>query len=600
MNNILSNIYYSPSKRQSNYRNYILIGLLVIITVSVLLTTLILIKSENGYYRHDAITKAQKNKIANPDAHYPKLVLWITIDQLRADFVSRMKNKFGTKGFRYLLENGIWYTNANFRHSTTLTTVGHASLFTGGNAAQHGIPANHWLHPETKEHIYSVEDKRHKIIDKKIRPHEGVSPRNLTSTTVGDELIKASKGKSKVFSVSIKDRGAIIPGGHRGKAFWYYTNSGEFITSTYYYKKYPHWVAAWNEKKKADRYKKQYWKLFRNYHTYISKDIDDRPQEKGYKKLGTTFPHPLSNENPEDFYSSLRYTPMGDELTLDFAFELMKQESLGFDDTTDMMAISFSALDYIGHAFGPNSMEYEDHILRIDAILEELFNFIDAKIGLEKTLIILASDHGINAIPEYSKSLNLFAGRHYPDKFIKRIDLALKKKYGVQEDFVTDFWLPGIYLNTDIIKKLNLDIKEIEKTVAEEIVKVPGIALALTRSDLMAGNVPDDPIAQKVKASFHPKRSGNVLIVQNLYWHLDYYPEKYAAMHGSPYKYDTHVPIMISGPGIRPQVVNRPVCPEDIASTVCSYLEIPTPSGSIGTPLKEVRVYTVKSSQVEY
>lgn len=599
MNNLLSNIYYSLFKKQSNYRNYILISLLVIITVGILLTSLILIKSENGYSRHDAITRAQEDKIANPDAHYPKLVLWITIDQLRADFVNRMKNRFGTKGFRYLMENGIWYTNANFRHSTTITAVGHASLFTGGNAAQHGFPGNHWLDPKTRNFISAVEDNRHKIIGKKTIPHEGVSPRNLTSTTVGDELIKASRGKSRVFSVSIKDRGAIIPGGYRGKAFWYYTNSGEFITSTYYYKKYPHWVAAWNEEKKANRYKNQYWELFRNRHTYISKDMDDRPQEKGYKKLGTTFPHPLSNENPEDFYSSLRYTPMGDELTLDFAFELMKQENLGFDDATDMMAISFSALDYVGHAFGPNSLEYEDHILRIDAILAELFDFIDAKIGLEKTLIILASDHGINAIPEYSKSLNLFAGRHYPDKFMNRINLALQKKYGVQEDFVTAFWLPSIYLNTDIIKKLNLDIKEVEKIVAEEIVRVPGIACAFTRSDLIAGNIPDDPIAQKVKAAFHPKRSGNVLIVQNKYWYLDHYPEEYAAMHGSPYKFDTYVPVMISGPGIRHQVVNRPVCPEDIASTVCSYLEILTPSGSTGTPLKEVRAYAAKTSQVE-
>jgi arylsulfatase A-like enzyme len=597
MNTLLANIYYSPSKKQSNYRNYILIGLLVIITAGALLTTLLLIKSGHDYSLHNAITKAQENKIANPDAHYPKLVLWITIDQLRADFVSRMKDRFGSRGFRYLMENGIWYTNANFRHATTITAVGHASLFTGGNAAQHGLPGNHWLHPKTRNFISAAEDNRHKIIGKKNRPHEGVSPRNLTSTTVGDELIKASGGKSRVFSVSIKDRGAIIPGGHRGKAFWYYITSGEFITSTYYYKKYPHWVKAWNEEKKADRYKNQYWKLFHNRHTYIYKDMDDRPQEKGYKKLGTTFPHPLYNENPEDFYSSLRYTPMGDELTLDFAFELMKQENPGFDDATDIMAISFSALDYVGHAFGPNSLEYEDHILRVDAILAELFDFIDAKIGLEKTLIILASDHGVNAIPEYSKSLNLFAGRHDPDKFIKHINLALQKKYGVQEDLITAFWVPSIYLNTDIIQKLNLDISEVEKIVAEEIVKVPGIACAFTRSDLMAGNIPDDPIAQKVKAAFHPKRSGNVLIVQNRYWYLDHYPDEYAAMHGSPYKCDTHVPIMISGPGIRHKIVNRPVCPEDIASTVCSYLEIPAPSGSTGTPLKEVRAYAAKSSQ---
>lgn len=516
------------------------------------------------------------------------LVLWITIDQLRADIFENIHTRFSLKGFGYLIENGIWYKNAEFLHSTTLTSVGHAALFTGGNVSRHGISGNDWIDSITGDRVYCVGDNRHNILHQKKIPYKGVSPLNLTSSTVGDELIKGTNRNSCVFSVSIKDRGAIIPAGHLGKAFWYSTKSGQFITSTYYYPEYPVWVNQWNKKKEADRYKNHRWDLLYDKSSYIFKDSDSRLQEKGYKKLGTTFPHDLSNENLEDYYSSLQYTPIGDELTLNFVLELMKMEKLGQHDQPDMLAVSFSGLDYVGHAFGPHSLEYEDHILRLDIILETLFSHVDKTIGMNNTLIILASDHGVDLIPEYHQSINVPAGRLNPEEFILTANTALKKKYGIEEDLIQTFWNPYVYLELDTIKKLGLNISGIEKAAANELINFPGIAMAVTRTELQEGHIPPSPVMEKIRAAFHPERSGNVFIVQEKHWYLYHDPDTYAAMHGSPYEYDTHVPVLLAGKGLKPQIVNRAVHPENIAPTIAFYLQINPPSGSIGSPLKEI------------
>ncbi len=395
--------------------------------------------------------------------------------------------------------------------------------------------------------------------------------------------------------MSIKDRGAILPGGQLGKAFWYSSGSGKFVTSTYYYSDYPEWVKAWNARDLAGEYKDDTWTLKEPRANYVYGEQDDREGEKGYKHLKRTFPHVLGNAKKDsDFYKALRFTPMGDELTLAFVKELVKRERVGQGDATDMLAISFSVTDYIGHAYGPNSLEAEDNLIRLDATLADLFSFIDETIGLDKTLIVLSSDHGIDQVPEtlttgfYMTRHGEGSGRHDPKRFLATVDAALQKRYGSQESFVTAFWNPSIYLNLETVKKLKLDVSEVEDALRDEILKVPGFALAVTRTDLLAGKVTGTPILDKVQRAFHPTRSGNVLIVQKPGWYL--YPEVdlFAAMHGSPYSYDTYVPIMFAGPGIKPAVVSRLVGPEDIAATVTNYLRIKPPSGSVGEVLTEV------------
>ncbi len=518
----------------------------------------------------------------------PKLIVQITIDQLRGDMPWRFKDRLGPSGFRYLMDNGVSYTNAHYQHSTTFTAVGHATLATGGNAAQHGLAGNDWYDVTTGKRMYCVEDDRHPIIGKEPAAHKGTSPRNLTASTIGDELVIASGGRSRVFSVSIKDRGAILPGGHLGKAFWYSSGSGKFVSSTYYYDDYPAWVTTWNAQDHAGTYRDKTWDLLRDREQYVFKDQDDRPFEKSYKHLGRTFPHALGNEDAKAFYAALRFTPMGDEITLAFVKELMQQEKVGQGDSTDMLAVSFSATDYLGHAFGPNSLEAEDNLLRLDETLADFLSFIDSQVGLDQTLVVLSSDHGTDEIPEYKESLGVAAGRHRPDEFMAQANAALQRRFGSNETLVVAFWNPSLYLDAEAVTKLGVDVATVEQALAEEMMKLKGFTLALTRTDLMAGNVPNTSTGNRLQAAFHPTRSGNVLIVQDPFWYLYPKPDQFSAMHGSPYTYDTYVPIMIAGPGIKAAKSTRPVAPRDIAPTITAYLGIKPPSGATGVPLVEV------------
>ena len=519
-------------------------------------------------------------------ANQPKLVVLITVDQLRGDIPMRFKERFGSGGFRYLMDKGAYYTNAHYQHATNFTAVGHATLATGGNGQQHGLAGNDWHDFESNQQVYCVEDDRHNILGRPKKAHEGTSPRNLTSTTFGDELIIATGKRSRVFSVSVKDRGAILPGGHLGKAFWYSTSTGEFVTSTYYYSDYPAWVKAWNGQKFADQYKDKAWTLMYEEKTYVNSIPDTH--ERPYGGLSKAFPKAMSAVDPKKYYGALRFTPFGDELTLRFAQELLRQEKLGQGQHTDMLAISFSVTDYIGHAHGIESVEYEDNILRLDRTLAELFKTIDTEVGLSRTLIVLSSDHGMDMVPENKSELGYEAGRHYPEKFIDTVNAGLQKRYNTKEKLVIAFWNPSLYLDLKAVQNLQLDRAAVEDALAEEILKVPGMSLAVTRTNLLRGDVPDNPIMNKVQRSFHTKRSGNVVIVQDPYWYLYPKPEEFAGMHGSPYSYDTYVPIMIAGPGVGAQAVARPVAPEDIASTVALYLGTVPPSGSVGSPLVEV------------
>nr|ABC24661.1 PhoA [uncultured bacterium] len=521
-------------------------------------------------------------------AETPRLVLFIAVDQLRGDMPIRYQERFGEGGFRYLMEQGFHYRNAHYRHSNTFTAVGHATLATGGNTPQHGIVGNEWFDRASGSGMNAVEDQAHPLLGVEGAAGEGRSPRNLTSSTFGDELVLASGGASRVFGVSIKDRGAVILGGHLGKSFWYEPESGRFVTSSFYYAEYPAWVSAWNGAKPADAWLGASWSLLNPVDTYIYGAQDDRPEERPYKAMGNTFPHPLPAEAGKDYYGNLRFTPMGDVLTLQFARELMRAEEVGQRDATDILTISLSATDYIGHAFGPNSLESEDNQLQLDRSLAEFFAEVDRLVGLDRTLIVLSSDHGIDEIPEYTQHLGCDAGRHVPEEFIAAANGALKARFGIADDLVLTFQNPSLYLDEARVQALGLALPEVERALADAMVALPGFDMAVTRSDLLEGRVPNTKVMDMVTRAFHPKRSGNVLVVQSPSWYL--YPEaqKYAAMHGSPYSYDTYVPIFFAGPGVVSGASQRPVAPEDVASTITAYLGIKPPSGNMGNPLLEV------------
>ncbi len=524
----------------------------------------------------------------------PKLVLQITVDQLRGDLPARYLDRLGQGGFRYLLEQGTHYANAHYRHANTETAVGHATLFTGADPSRHGVVGNEWIDPATGKSIYNTEDDRHHLIGKEAKPHEGVSPRNLLSSTIGDELVVSNAGQSRVFSVSIKDRGAIIPGGHAGKAFWFSKSSGEFVSSTYYFDKYPDWVKKWNKAKPADQYRGKTWELLHNRSDYTAKDMDDRPYEASLEPLGRTFPHQYGDN--KYLYLILTLTPAGDELTLDFTKTLIENEKLGQGDKVDFLAVSFSSTDYIGHLFGPSSLESEDNILRLDRNLADLFKYVDKKVGLENTLIVLSADHGAPEAPEYMTELGMNAGRFDFTYFKEQgpLNSVLQKKFG-RDDLIATHSHPYLYLNMSAIEEAKLDINTVENFIAKEAMKIPGITYAQTRGDLLAGKTANSPIQDQIRRNFHPIRSGNIHLIQEQYWFLHSTDEaqkmgleNIAAIHGSPWVYDTYVPIFFAGNGLPAQKVFRRVSPTDIAPTLAAYLNIKSPSGSIGDPLNEV------------
>ena len=476
------------------------------------------------------------------------LILQITVDMLKGEMPFRQYPHLDG-GIRYLMDNGVAYRNAHLQHSTTFTAVGHAVIATGAAAAQHGLAGNDWADRRTGERIYCVADPDAQPLIE--ATSLGTSPRNLTASTFGDEIVLSSGEKSRVFSVSVKDRGAIIPGGRLGKAFWYDSNSGRFFTSDWYYDVLPEWVIRFNDSPRPERYQGREWTLEDAPNTYIFAHQDERQEERGYANLGTRFPHRYDPPIYTQYFGGLRFSPAGDELTLDFALALIDNESVGQRGHTDVLAVSFSALDYVGHAFGTFSLEYEDQVRQVDRIIGELLDVIDKRIGLERTLVVLTSDHGADDIPEYQSRRGLDAGRHYPLAFMRRANAALKARFGIDDDLLMAFWNPSLYLKP--------------------------------------GNLPDTPLMHKLQRAFHPQRSGNVLVIQDPFWYLYPDAEAFAAMHGSPYAYDTHVPIIAAGPGIpRGVIVDRPVAVSSIAPTLTTYVGARSPSGADHPPLIEL------------
>jgi predicted AlkP superfamily pyrophosphatase or phosphodiesterase len=527
----------------------------------------------------------------SPTFEKPRLVLQITVDQMRGDFPMRYKDRLGEGGFRYLMEKGTHYVNAHFQHADTETPIGHAALFTGTYPAHNGIVAGNWFDEDKGRVIYNCEDDRYPMIGKEPAKGEGRAPTNLLSSTIGDEMVISNNGQSRMFSVSIKDRGAILPGGHTGKAFWYSKSDGSFTSSTYYYQEYPDWVTQWNAKKLADKYKDTSWELLHDVSTYVFGKDDDRPFEVDLFGLGTTFPHPVKGDS-KYFYASLIATPFGDELTADFAKTLIKEEKLGLGKNTDFMAISFSVTDYIGHVFGPSSLEAEDNVLRVDRLLADLFQFIDEQVGLDQTLIIVSADHGMCEAPEHLQSLGFEVGRLTSETIVKgTVQTALQARLGVPAGVIRLYEHPYVYLNEEEIQKTKYSIAEIETAVAEEIIKIPGLIGAVTRTDLLKGSFAPTPINMKILNNFHRKRSGHVHVIADQFWFFAYAMEttlEIAAIHASPWTYDSYVPLFFAGYNVPAQRIVRPVTPYDIAATIATSLEIKPPSGSVGVPLVEV------------
>ncbi|MBT8039417.1 MAG: alkaline phosphatase family protein [Xanthomonadales bacterium] len=519
-------------------------------------------------------------------ADKPDLVLQITVDQLRADVIRRHFDRFGEGGFQYLVEHGTVYANARYRHANTMTAVGHATLATGGNSTQHGMVSNSWWDRERSEHVNCLQDEQSPFVDETTRT--GRSPLRLTSSTFSDELILATGGASRSFGVSTKDRGAIILAGRGGKAYWYSTQTGRYTTTTWYHREHPEWVEAWNERDLAAAYAGQTWSLLADHESYAAVDRDDRPFEVPRGELGITFPHVMSDSTSGRYFSDLRYSPWADELTLSFTQALIEAEKPGQRGATDYLSVSFSATDYVGHAYGPYSLEAEDNLLRLDRVIAALLASVDQAVGLQNTLVVLSSDHGVQATPEYSGTHGFVGGRIGTAEMLGPINDLLSTYFETDERLIAAFSRPSLFLDLEALRRAGISRTHAEVALAREVVKLDGVRAAFTRTDLLEGNLPATALARSVAHAFHPQRSGDVYVVAEPFWFFGYDTQGDAATHGSHYPADAHVPLIFSGPGVPRTSVYRPVAPRDVAPTLSAYLGVLPPSGSVGEVLGEV------------
>jgi len=518
-----------------------------------------------------------------------RLVLQITVDQFRGDLPTRYFDRLGKGGLR---------------HANTETVVGHATLSTGTDPAIHGMVANVWLDRTTGELRYNIEDADFPLVGEgggvdastevdptqKLAGTQGRSPRAIQTTTIADEIRLSLGPDAKVFGVSVKDRGAVAMVGHGGAAYWFSKSAGRMVSSTFYMDAYPSWVEKWNAEGVSARYADTAWELSTPPEAYLFGAADDQEWETDFPGFGRTFPHPYGPADGKYFTTLLTLSPAGDEIVGDFARTLFDAEELGKDDVTDYLSVSFSSTDYVGHIYGVSSLESEDNLHRLDRTLAALFQHVEDTVGLDHTLVVLSADHGASEAPGYLNSLGI-GGQYFDFEEIDRAEAiaALKAEFGLAEELIDQFFQPYLYLNRAAIAANGLELSEVARSVAEELRKFPGIAYAVSSEDLRAGAVARTPVTNAILANFHEDRSGDIYVVFEPHWFVaDFDGLTVTGSHGSPWGYDSHVPVIWMGPGITPARIAGRAETVDIAPTIAAYLGIRPPSGARGAVLAEV------------
>lgn len=520
-------------------------------------------------------------------AEHPKLIVQLTVDQLRGDLLHRYQKHFvnqrNRKGFNRFLEQGITYTNTHYRHAATLTAVGHATLATGTIPSQHGIIANNWFDPVNGAKMYCVADASVTLLGDK---GYAASPANLTASTFSDQLHMGSGGKAKVFGVSIKDRGAVLLAGHFGKAFWFNKKTGNFVSSSYYYDQLPEWATNFNTSGEKTRFLGKEWRLSKDEDQYIN-DASNRIFQIPPKGFSRGFPHTMPKLTNETYFRMIASSPFGDEMTLNFAKNIIEQEGLGKDDITDYLSISFSINDYLGHAYGPHSMEAEDGLIKLDSMLAEFFYYLDKRFGLENVLLAISADHGVDAIPEYKKSIGFAGFRKDMKAPVQQAAMELIKEISPDNAInpLRAVETPNIYFDHPALKAAGIPIKEFTRKLTQKLTDIKGIAYAFPNDQIKQSDSSRDPVISRIYNNFVNDRSGDVVIVQAPSTMMGDYA---AATHGSPYRYDTHVPMHFAGWKIKPQRVDRLTSPEDLAVTLSSLMNLTPPDRATGQVLPEV------------
>ena len=511
----------------------------------------------------------------------PKLVVGLMVDQMRWDFLYRYADRYSEDGFKRLLREGFTCENTFIPYSQTVTAAGHATVYTGTTPAIHGIMGNEWYERSLERSVYCVEDATVKTIGgaPKAQP---MSPRNMWSTSVTDELRLATNFRSKVIGIAIKDRGGILPAGHSANAaYWYDAASGNWVTSTYYMEQLPAWVKGFNDRKVVDSFLRMDWNTLYAIDTYAQSDADDVAYEGvSNGDARPVFPHKLSHLAAKNF-GSISGTPHGSTFTLEFAKSALLAEELGKDAVTDFLAVSLSSPDYTGHQYGPNSIEIEDTYLRLDRDLANFLRFLDAKVGKGQWTLFITADHGVAHVPGYLEKRKIPASTLGYARTL--VDKALTEKFGVK-GIIADADNYQMYLNHRLIDSLKLDGEAVRRTLIDELNRDPNILTAFDNRNISAANLPA-PVRERFLNGFNAKRGGDVQMVLKP---QVYAGQKTGTTHGSWYPYDAHIPLVWMGWGIRQGRTVRETYMTDIAPTLSSLLRIQMPNGSIGHAIPEL------------
>ncbi len=515
----------------------------------------------------------------------PKLVVGIVVDQMRMEYLYRFSPYFSENGFKRLINQGFLYTNMHYNYVPTHTAPGHASIYTGTTPSNHGIIGNSWFNRSLKKEMYCTEDSSVQPLGDPEKNEEGLmSPKNLLSTTITDELRLSTNFRGKVFGVSMKDRGAILPAGHFANRAYWLSNNGNFISSTFYGKDFPQWVTSYNQEKKHMKYIQEGWKLLKDPTVYKESLTDENPYEimPSAKDKKAVFPYDLKSAYEKDGAKILKATPFANSMVADFAKELLVQEQLGKDEDTDFLTVSFSATDVIAHLTGPRSMETEDTYLRLDETLADFLSYLDAKVGKGKYLVFLTSDHSGAENPLFLHD----KGYEVSSIDYKEVTRQLKdfsvKTFG--KDFIVSYYTQNVFLDEEAIAQAGKDKKEIISKLVDYIETLPGVKRAYTEEQILNAS-PTDEHASMIFRGYDKTQNGQIYVLQKPAY-MEYMVQ--GTTHGSSYAYDTHVPAIFYGWKIPYGVSHKKEFITEIAPTLSQKISITFPNSTSAQVLNEV------------
>lgn len=518
---------------------------------------------------------------ANAQIKRPKLVVGMVIDQMRWDYLYRYNELYQPGGFKRLLGEGFTCENTYIPYVPTYTAVGHTTVYTGSVPFYHGIVGNNWYEKTTNRNIYCTDDSTVNGVGTTGAAGK-MSPKNLWATTITDELALSNNFKSKVIGIALKDRGSILPAGHSATAAYWY-DAGKWISSTHYMTALPAWVVQFNAKDLAGKYMSQDWNTVLPIDRYTLSTADDKPYENVIKgEHAPTFPHKLSTITTTK-YESFRTTPFANTFTFDFAKAAVNNERLGMNNFTDFLAISISSTDYIGHTFGPNSIEAEDTYLRLDRDIAGFLQFLDAKVGKGNYLLFLTADHGAAHIPGFLAEHKIPAGAFSDDGFARELNDTIERVFGIKRA-VLNLQNYQVYLDLDGIEKAGKDIRAVKSLVINTLKAKTFVTSVFETSDIAAAGLPE-PINARIKNGFNAKRSGDIQFLLKP-GYFDGWDK--GTTHGLWNPYDAHIPLLWFGWGVKHGALNRETYMTDISATLAAMLHIQMPSACVGTVITEV------------